>query len=73
MPRLYQKSGSVTIEPLWIHNFIPKIRKIVGAVFKLSCNERMDERTDEWMDETDFIDPSIFREIVTCTLGASIG
>ena len=41
---LFQKSGSVTIEPLWIPNFIPKIRKIVGAVFKISCDGWTDER-----------------------------
>ena len=27
----YQKSGSVTIEPLWIPNSIPNFRKIVQA------------------------------------------
>ena len=55
-----QKSGSVTFEPLWIPNFIPKIRKILGAVFEVSRNERTNGRTDERTDKTDFIDPSVF-------------
>ena len=59
-----QKSGSVTFEPLWIPNFIPKIRKILGAVFAGSRNERTNGRTDERTngrtDKTDFIDPSVF-------------
>ena len=50
---LYKKNGSVTFEPLWIPNFIPNFRKIVGADFAISC----DERTNERMDKTDFIDP----------------
>ena len=51
----------MTIELLWIPNFIPKIRKIVGAFFEVSCDERTDEWTNEQMNErkneTDFIDP----------------
>ena len=42
----YQKSGSVTIELLWIPNFIANFRKIVGAVFEISCDKRMDEQMD---------------------------
>ena len=46
----------MTLEPLWIPNFIPNFRKIVGVFFEISCDGWTDERTDD----TDFIDHSVF-------------
>ena len=43
---LFKKIGSVTFEPLWIPNFIPNFRKIVGAVLEIRC----DGQTGGWTD-----------------------
>ncbi|MCP4255641.1 MAG: hypothetical protein GY775_19995 [Candidatus Scalindua sp.] len=41
-----QKSGRVTFEPLFDANFMPNLKKILGAVLAGSRNGRTDGRTD---------------------------
>ena len=55
-----KKNGPMVIEPLLVPNFIPKIRKILGAVYEVSRTGWPDERTDGRTNETDIIDPSIY-------------
>ena len=47
----------MTFEPLWIPNFIPNFRKIVGADLEIRCDGQTNGRTEK----TDFIDPSGFQ------------
>ena len=51
-----KKSGRVTFERLLSPNFIPNFGKILGAVFEICRDVRMDGRTDG----TDSIGPAVF-------------